>query len=246
MEMNDLSNVRDYSRRILIGGAIAMALIIAVSLIVSYAGNFVGPSVVSSTPKDGSSSVSPFSSVEVKFDREINQSNKSKFNISPDVSGDVQINSDTLTFTPSHDMGLGQRYTVTVSNPVGVWGTGGQTVSFSFTTRTQDQLDATDREKFQGESSKVIGDAAAEGLKNDPIIQRGYIIEALIEKLPYETDQYLIEYVRDKSLFYITIKENPFSKNKQAAIDWLKSQGIEDISWINVEYGSYKGVTSSQ
>ena len=109
--------------------------------------------------------------------------------------------------------------------------------------RTEQQLDQTDKQHLQGESSLSLGKVAADAEKTDPIIQRGYIIENLIQKLPYENDQYLVEYLQNPNVFYVTVKKNPFNANKQAAIDWLKSQGIQDLSWINIEFGSYKDVT---
>lgn len=68
-------------------------------------------------------------------------------------------------------------------------------------------------------------------------------VQTLAEKLPIITDEYTIQYFANINKFVILILENPYEENKKEADSWFKEQGVNDLSSLNIEYGSSRGVS---
>ncbi len=48
----------------------------------------------------------------------------------------------------------------------------------------------------------------------------------LIRELPYEEGGFLVEYLPDADLFYVTIKGEPYDENIRRAEEWLENRGV--------------------
>lgn len=68
------------------------------------------------------------------------------------------------------------------------------------------------------------------------------IKKSLITKMPYQTDDFLIEYTYTSDSFIVTIKQSPFEQNVTKAENWIKSQGITDLGALDITYSSYRWV----
>jgi hypothetical protein len=64
----------------------------------------------------------------------------------------------------------------------------------------------------------------------------------IIEQMPFQTDDFLIEYLYTSDRFIITIKESPFEENAKKAEQWLKNQGITNLSELDITYNQYRWV----
>ncbi len=70
------------------------------------------------------------------------------------------------------------------------------------------------------------------------------IKQAVIEQLPYETDEFLIEYLQKSDLIYVTIKGDAYVLNHRAAIKWLLDQQVPaptNNSQIRFIFTNYRG-----
>lgn len=67
--------------------------------------------------------------------------------------------------------------------------------------------------------------------KTKPEITR----KELILDLPHITKDYSIVYSENKDQIYVNAINPPYQKNKQKALDWLKTQGA-NISKLNIKY----------
>lgn len=66
--------------------------------------------------------------------------------------------------------------------------------------------------------------------------------DKIISQLPIETPEYTIQYLPKTKKFIVMILENPFEENKKKAEEWFKEQGVEDLSELNISFGSSRGV----
>lgn len=239
----NLTSVKENYVKFLAGGAIALAIAMVVAFILANLGNLSAPKLVSVSPKDGSTGVTPFTDVSMTFDRGIAVDNSTKFKISPNVDGKVTIADKVLTFVPTAYFDIGKKFTVTLTDPTGNWGAKGSTVSFSFTVKDQASLSQDEKDKLQALSSVGLGLEAKKGQQEDPAIQRAYAINAFIDTLPYQgpSGKYSISYTGASATFVIYIMLSPYDGNKQAALDYMKSKGV-DPSWVTVQYTSVRGV----
>lgn len=64
----------------------------------------------------------------------------------------------------------------------------------------------------------------------------------IISVLPIETEEYTIQYLPKTKKFIVMILENPFEENKKKVEEWFKEQGVEDLSELNISFGSSRGV----
>ena len=63
------------------------------------------------------------------------------------------------------------------------------------------------------------------------------VIENLKKKLPYKGNHFRISYAEATDKYFVNIDAKPVETYKQAALDWLKSQGLTDPErQINVAY----------
>lgn len=65
---------------------------------------------------------------------------------------------------------------------------------------------------------------------------------ALLQKLPIQTDTYNIQYIASTDTFVVTIKESPLEINKQQANKFFYENGVKDLSKLNIAYNSYRWV----
>jgi hypothetical protein len=106
-----------YSELMKIGAV--FILIISIMLTGCLDGNGNDDEVVdgikSVSPKDGASDVPLTTTIEIKFDREVDhQSAEFYFSIGPDINGNFSWDGNTMTFTPSEDLLSGVLYTCVV------------------------------------------------------------------------------------------------------------------------------------
>jgi len=52
------------------------------------------------------------------------------------------------------------------------------------------------------------------------------VITPLIPLLPFENNQFLVEYLPKEAEFYVSIKPGDSQFNYEAAVDWLSQQGV--------------------
>lgn len=65
--------------------------------------------------------------------------------------------------------------------------------------------------------------------------------DGLIQKLPYSTGSFDIEYLAISDEFILTIKESPYEQNKNKAINWFVENGI-DPTRLRILYNKYRWV----
>ncbi len=71
--------------------------------------------IKSVSPKDGASDVPVTTTIDVKFDREVDhQTAEFYFSIGPDIDGNFSWDGNTMKFTPSENLQSGILYTCTV------------------------------------------------------------------------------------------------------------------------------------
>lgn len=75
-------------------------------------------------------------------------------------------------------------------------------------------------------------------VNNLPILNKN----ALIDLLPYSTDNFNIEYLTTSDTFIVTIKNSPYEENKADANSWLKQHGVDDTAKLRIIYTRYRGV----
>ena len=241
----NLTNTREGVPRILLGGVIAVVGVLILYFVITFYPNVFPPQVVNVSPTNNSTQVSPFTKVAITFDRIISTNNSSMIKINPSIHGDTAVSGNTLTFVPTVWFTPGQKFIVTVDSPEGVWGIKGKSVTFSFTIKTPSEFTQSESNKAQSLSDLGV---AQQIQKNSTTLdyQKAMAIYNLIQQMPYNAANFSITYAPQQDLFQATIKENIYSTNKQATIDWLNSQGISDLSWINVQFGAGPGVDSTK
>jgi Bacterial Ig-like domain len=236
-----LNVIKENYTKVLLGGALALSLVIVLFMVISNVGNFFPPNAVLVSPKDGVNGVSPFAQVTVTFDRNISVGNQSKLKLDPAVDGQTVVVGKTVTFSPVSYFEVSKKYTVTLTDPEGTWGARGKTVIFSFTVKSNNNLTQDEKNRFQALSSLGLGEEARKAAQNDPLIKKAYAVENFSRTLPYDTNEFSISYIQATSVYVVYIKESPYDTNKQKSIDYIKSQSV-DPSWINIEYTSARGV----
>jgi len=235
-----LSRLSTQFRKFGFGAIVAVIIATLISVGVFLINSYTPPSATSTFPTNGDSLVSPLATIKVVFDKPISNDNVNHFSITPVVGGKGAVKDSVFEFIPTSHLGFGQKYNVRLAAPIGSSGRSGNDVVFSFTVKTADMLDASDKASLQAKSDQNLS-------KNVPgpsnIDQRKAQAKYnLLSQMPYQTDQFSIEYLPDQDEFNVTIKQNPFKDNQQKAIDWFRLQGVEDLSWINIMYSSVRGV----
>lgn len=101
----------------------------------------LGPvKVNSTTPRNGSSSVSATTKIRIDFDQEVDHASaQAQFKTSPSISGGFSWDNNTMIFSASSALEYSKKYTVTISKGVkSIHGLDGKDhYNFSFTTRPQ-------------------------------------------------------------------------------------------------------------
>jgi len=236
-----LSSLQQNLPKILIGAVFAVALVMLVFLAFTIIPSLFPPNFKASSPVDGATGVSPFNPVLITFDRNISSDNANKLKFDPDVKGTAVVSVSVVKFTPETSFEPGKKYAVTLVDPDSPLGVKGESVTFSFTTKTIDQFNAQEKAELQ----KIADVQFAKGVQNasnTTEYKKAMALLNLKQSLPYDTDQFSISYIESTDNVVIYIKDNPYDVNKRKALDWLKSVGIEDLNWINLLYTSAKGV----
>jgi hypothetical protein len=242
MENLNLSQVKErYLPRTIIIGIVLVIIAILVSLGSIFLTNFFPPKVIATKPIDGSSNVTPFTNILITFDHPIPISIQSHFSISPSVDGSFSIVNNSLQFTPSQHLSLGQMFTVTVNSPASYWGKAGSSVTFSFTVKTINELTMDESYLLQAESDRLFKQEVQNASQTTDF-QKGVAIYNLIQATPFDGVNFSVSYDKPIDTFVVTIKQNPYQTNKQAALSWIQGQGLSDLSWINIKYVSGSGV----
>lgn len=237
----DLSQLKAALPKLLIGAGAVLVLITIISLVVSFVNAQIPPKIVTTTPITGDTTASPFTHITLTFDKVMSQDNKTHLTISPDVAGQYFIQGSSVDFAPNAHLQFGQAYTATLSNPLSSTGKAGPSVTISFTVKPESVLTPSEQINFQREQDLLARQEAAQSSQTLDG-QKAAAKLNLITSLPYDSATFTIEYLRDQDLFRVTINQNPYATNKQAADDWIKSKGVQDLSWFNFQYGSLPGV----
>lgn len=58
--------------------------------------------------------------------------------------------------------------------------------------------------------------------------------QQLINMLPVRNDSFTIEYLAKTDTIIVTIIKNPYTQNRQKALNWFKERGVNDIKTMNV------------
>lgn len=68
------------------------------------------------------------------------------------------------------------------------------------------------------------------------------VLSTVISKLPIITPQYTIQYFSKTKQFVVLILQNPYEQNVKQVENWFALQGVTDLSKLNIQYGSSRGV----
>ncbi len=237
----DLSKLKSLFPKIIFGVLAAALIAVVGSLVLGFFLSLFPPKVVSAVPSNSQKAVTPTTTIRVTFDKNISSSNRSKYSILPAAAGQIFIQGKVFEFVPNRHLDFGQSYVFSLIKPISESGREGDSVVLSFTVKTYDVLDASEKFALQREQDLAIkkqADQAAGTLEG----RKGQALINLLGSMPYDSASFSVQYLSDQDLFYVTLKKNPYNDSKQAALDWFKSKGVEDMSWINVRFGSVRGV----
>lgn len=241
MNSYNLNWLKSILPKIALGVSAALVIVGVAVLAINFFDSLQPPKALSIIPKNGETQADPFTSITVVFDREISAANKQKFSIFPSASGQFFIRGRLFEFVPDKHLAFGQEYTVSFNRPISLSGKDGDSLAFSFRVKKIESLTDGEKQALQKEQDAAVRQQAAQiaqsldGRKAQAKIN-------LIAAIPYDSTDFTVEYLRDQDSFYVTIKKNPYNSSKQEALDWFKSKGVEDMSWISVQYGSVRGV----
>lgn len=223
-------------------GVVVVLVLSGLSVLgVNFFNSLQPPHVVAINPKNNDIQADPFTSITILFDRDISVQNKQRFSIFPDTPGQFFFRGRLFEFVPNTHLKFGQQYTIALNRPLSSSGKEGDSIAAAFTVKKIDSLSENEKHLLQKEQDAAVRQQAGQiaqtldGRKAQAKIN-------LISSVPYEAPDFTVEYLRDQDSFYVTIKKNPYNTSKQEALDWFKSKGVEDMSWINVQYGSVRGV----
>lgn len=68
------------------------------------------------------------------------------------------------------------------------------------------------------------------------------ILPRLTQLIPFDSNEFSIEYYNSTQAFVVTIKESPFEKNKKKAQNWFHNHGVTNLSDLKIIYTSYRWV----
>jgi hypothetical protein len=186
--------------------ALAIASLFVVLLI---AWQFRGLKLVKTMPVDASTNVENKPVIVFEFNKpmaanytprgEDESSPQNVIELEPYVDGDVTVKDSQVIFTPKNNLRPYTKYVATLVNAKPKLGRGSANYTITFTTG-------------QGKFSD-----------QDPDSPRNKFIRSL----PYTTSAYSIDYVVADDVFVIQILAAPVEANKQAALDFISSQGVE-------------------
>lgn len=68
------------------------------------------------------------------------------------------------------------------------------------------------------------------------------ILPNLIHFLPFDSQEFSVEFYGSTQAVVVTIKESPYEENKKKAQDWLQNHGITNLNDLKIIYTSYRWV----
>lgn len=177
------------SKKFIITGAIILFILVCVVLLIIQA---LQPKIVSYTPKDEATNVGLSDSINLVFNRELNNSEKEKINVFTTPSTDLS----TSWARKQLIIAAKNKFTSNVKYKINVMFGNQVLLSFSFTTIPFDQSEVDKAGAIQTTNDYVFGQSYIQFLDKNP----WYVY------LPINTDQYTVVYDFDKKSFRIRIK----------------------------------------
>lgn len=227
--------------KIILGGLAALISIGVVYAALNLGALLFPPKLIFVSPPNGEKETSPFTNIAFRFDKTMSQANSRQIEITPVVSGRVIVSGQLVEFIPDRHLDFFKEYTVRFRSPKNSLGREGETVVITFTTKAEENLNADEINKRQGETDRNFLKAIEQG-QNQELLERANAKERILNQLPYETEEFKVEYLTSSDTFTVTILKNPYEANKTLANEWFKSNGVKDLSWFKIEYGSVRGV----
>ncbi len=160
--------------------------------------------VVSILPANLSPNISPNAPIVVTFSQPLPANQIVYFELKPPIAGTVTYaqNRTQATFLPQGNYQFNTTYTVTIRNPSLT------TFTSTFTTRPQSGFSTIIPQNTQNPSSS-------------PRLN-------FTNSLPYYSDIFSIEYLETSNTLIVTINALPYEDNKQKALNYITSQGIQN------------------
>lgn len=227
--------------KIILGGIAALVSIGLVYTALNLGALLFPPKLIFVSPSNLEKDTSPFTNIAFRFDKTMSQENNRQIEVTPTVPGRVVVSGQLVEFIPDRHLDFSKEYTVRFRNPKNSLGREGQTIVITFTTKAEEDLNSEEINKRQGETDRNFLKAIEQG-QNQELLARADAKERILNQLPYEVAEFKIEYLTSNDTFTVTVLKNPYEANKALANDWFKSNGVKDLSWFKIEYGSVRGV----
>lgn len=68
----------------------------------------------------------------------------------------------------------------------------------------------------------------------------------IIKKLPITTEGYTIQYLDKGDEFLVIMLLNPYEKYKKEASSWFLQNGVQNLSSLNIQWDSIRGVPATE
>lgn len=68
------------------------------------------------------------------------------------------------------------------------------------------------------------------------------ILPKLAQFIPFDSNEFSIEYYNSSQSIVVTIKESPYEGNKKKAQDWFHGHGVTNLNDLKIIYTSYRWV----
>lgn len=204
--------INKHKRKLLILAGVLLALILSISSLMSPK---LSPKILTVSPKNGNSGVSPNVQLKIVFTSKINEKNVDKIEVKvfPNLNHTkMWVKADTLIVRPAEPLLLDTKYTVSIfynQKPIG---------SYAFSTKSGPQLTVTEKAVVeQADDDKVFNEETAQILASLP----------WYTKLPIDTSEYRVVYDFVKKSFRIRLKVYSDAPNEK--IEELKEKALRDL-----------------
>ncbi len=137
--------------------------------------------LTSTVPADNNNQTADIQPIIIKFNRPLDNLTAKRFNITPNQAGDVKIDGDTLTFTPSVPYNLDTSYRVALRSPAALGGEATTDVTLNFKVVYKDY-------------ASLSPDLQKVAVKRNDTFQKKHPV---VKLLPRENSHYKIDYVTD-------------------------------------------------
>lgn len=202
-----------------------LAVLAVIALIIAYlALQPFTPGVRSTIPASGQAEVDLEQPISVFFTRDLNtrQQNQLLITAEPRLDGQITFTepANQVYYTATNPLQPDTKYTISVT------GNSIRPHTFTFTTRSATSLDNIKATQQLPKTENRQPTTNTEAPKTN-----------LINSLPYRTDNFHLQYAVVSDTFYISVWQEPVDQHQQAAIDHIKTFGIENPRQdLNIQY----------